>query len=623
MATLCHSHSFLSFTSHRFHLSKNHDHGPGQGRLSWKPRERPHRFTFTICACSGNKPSRSSSRRKVKSNEELGNELREFLSSVGFPEGHVPSMKELSENGRNDLANIVRRRGYKLIRELLTSSTKTVTDAFIADQSLAGQYMFFSIRSSGLISKSAIIDTFCNLKGQDKKVNKDVEEVSSSVEVPGIGNYFGSKNSHSNLISDSHSCIEIESSANSLLKERESYTLNSQYENVDNIVEDTSLSTNVSNMKNLSSGSSTDEDLNPEDSILLPIESSSDSSLKETDSFNIKGQHEKENNIAQKVSSSDVLIMENSNITLKFSEHDNMPQRTSTTTTLKEEVAKFIQNGDLDMIEGNDRLIDGAALCSDNVNEILNETADKESNGDIDGEDALEVKSRTLGAEHLEHAYDNGVYGAMISNRSALTSKQIDPTATVDYPLRGDCSDAEGLIGADFEEDLDVEINKRENQTEINHLKFMLHQKELELSRLKEQIEKEKHALSVLQTRAETEINKAQKLISEKGAELHDAEESLSGLEEVELQYSGDGEIVEVAGSFNGWHQQIKLDPQPSSSVLEPIGSRKSRLWSTVLWLYPGTYEIKFVVDGQWRIDPERESVTRGGISNNILRVQR
>ncbi|KAL5742995.1 hypothetical protein ACOSP7_029727 [Xanthoceras sorbifolium] len=520
MATLCHSHSFLSFTSHRFHLSKNHDHGHGQGRLSWKPRERPHRFTFTICACSGNKPSRSSSRRKVKSNEELGNELREFLSSVGFPEGHVPSMKELSENGRNDLANIVRRRGYKLIRELLTSSTKTVTDAFIADQSLAGQ---------------------------DKKVNKDVEEVSSSVEVPGIGNYFGSKNSHSNLISDSHSCIEIESSANSLLKERESYTLNSQYENVDNIVEDTSLSTNVSNMKNLSSGSSTDEDLNPEDSILLPIESSSDSSLKETDSFNIK----------------------------------------------------------------------------DNVNEILNETADKESNGDIDGEDALEVKSRTLGAEHLEHAYDNGVYGAMISNRSALTSKQIDPTATVDYPLRGDCSDAEGLIGADFEEDLDVEINKRENQTEINHLKFMLHQKELELSRLKEQIEKEKHALSVLQTRAETEINKAQKLISEKGAELHDAEESLSGLEEVELQYSGDGEIVEVAGSFNGWHQQIKLDPQPSSSVLEPIGSRKSRLWSTVLWLYPGTYEIKFVVDGQWRIDPERESVTRGGISNNILRVQR
>ena len=40
-------------------------------------------------------------------------------------------------------------------------------------------------------------------------------------------------------------------------------------------------------------------------------------------------------------------------------------------------------------------------------------------------------------------------------------------------------------------------------------------------------------ALSTLQTKAETEIHKAQKLVSEKDAELHDAEESLSGLEEV------------------------------------------------------------------------------------------
>lgn len=41
------------------------------------------------------------------------------------------------------------------------------------------------------------------------------------------------------------------------------------------------------------------------------------------------------------------------------------------------------------------------------------------------------------------------------------------------------------------------------------------------------------HALSVLQTKAEEEISKARKLISEKDAELHEAEESLSGLKEV------------------------------------------------------------------------------------------
>ncbi|KDO47108.1 hypothetical protein CISIN_1g0096333mg, partial [Citrus sinensis] len=42
----------------------------------------------------------------------------------------------------------------------------------------------------------------------------------------------------------------------------------------------------------------------------------------------------------------------------------------------------------------------------------------------------------------------------------------------------------------------------------------------------------------------------------------------------VEIQYSGDGEIVEVAGSFNGWHHRIKMDPLPSSSIIEPIRSR-------------------------------------------------
>ncbi|GAY65197.1 hypothetical protein CUMW_239330 [Citrus unshiu] len=31
---------------------------------------------------------------------------------------------------------------------------------------------------------------------------------------------------------------------------------------------------------------------------------------------------------------------------------------------------------------------------------------------------------------------------------------------------------------------------------------------------------------------------------------------------------------------------------------------------------------IKFIVDGQWKVDPQRESVTKGGICNNILRAK-
>ncbi|KAL6521072.1 hypothetical protein OROGR_017641 [Orobanche gracilis] len=159
------------------------------------------------------------------------------------------------------------------------------------------------------------------------------------------------------------------------------------------------------------------------------------------------------------------------------------------------------------------------------------------------------------------------------------------------------------------------------DEAEIRRLKFFLHQNELELTQLKEQIENEKQVFSLLQTKVETEISKAQNLISQKDSELHDAEETLSGLKEVEIEYSGDGATVELAGSFNGWGHKITMDLQPSSSVTDPNRSRTSRLWQAVLWLYPGVYEIKFIIDGHWTIDPLRESISWNGFENNILRV--
>ncbi|KAL2599419.1 hypothetical protein AAZV13_10G049800 [Glycine max] len=240
--------------------------------------------------------------------------------------------------------------------------------------------------------------------------------------------------------------------------------------------------------------------------------------------------------------------------------------------SLKEKVANFIQNGDLDPVEGT----------------------------------------------HLPE--DNNV----MAHGNSLTSKQVVPSGALDLdqPLWDDHLPHEDVT-THFNKDLDTEAPKVPNEIEINHLKFMLYQKESELSWLKEQIDKKKLALSVLQTKAEAEISKARKLISEKDAELHVAEGSLSELKEVQIEFCGDGDVVELAGSFNGWHHRIELDPQQSTSALDLDGSRSSRCWSTMLWLYPGVYEIKFVVDGKWITDPQRESVTRGHIRNNILRVDR
>ena len=40
------------------------------------------------------------SSRKLMSDADLCNSIREFVASVGLPEGHVPSIKELAEHGR-------------------------------------------------------------------------------------------------------------------------------------------------------------------------------------------------------------------------------------------------------------------------------------------------------------------------------------------------------------------------------------------------------------------------------------------------------------------------------------------------------------------------------------------
>ncbi|XWS59630.1 hypothetical protein CRYUN_Cryun08bG0138400 [Craigia yunnanensis] len=513
MATLFHFPTFLSLPSHKPLFSSK-----PQQCLSWKIHEYPPRRNLKIRAFSNKRPR---SGRKVKSNEELCNDIREFVAAVGLPEGHVPSIKELSQHGRNDLANLVRRRGYKLIKKLLTSSQETDIDGFIAEKSViekneaTGEYIF---------------------EGTNQKGENAIQDVSLLTEVFSTGN---------NIIgvgvdSDDHNCT----------KENTMCTSGDQKEMEDAMIEDVSPSTFLSVVENFSGSLNANPVFNTDNNTFMPVESVA------------------------------------------------MP-------TLEEEVAKFVRNGDLDAIEYN--------MCG-----MLNESGDKESKEVVETNNEVATQSMTNSQECSEHAY-----GAAITlSGSKTVAKQVAPPVAVNYlSWSHDNMEAQMLKGDDLREDLDSESTGRDNKIDINHLKFMLHQKEIELSRLKEQIEKEKIALSTLQTKAETEIHKAQKLVSEKDAELHAAEESLSGLEEVQIEYSGDGEIVEIAGSFNGWHHWIKLDPKPSSTIKNPIDSWKSKIWSTALWLYPGVYQIKFIVDGQWKIDPQRESTTNGGICNNILRT--
>jgi 1,4-alpha-glucan branching enzyme len=67
-----------------------------------------------------------------------------------------------------------------------------------------------------------------------------------------------------------------------------------------------------------------------------------------------------------------------------------------------------------------------------------------------------------------------------------------------------------------------------------------------------------------------------------------------------------------VAGTFNHW--------QPEAKTLHPAGGGR---WHKEAELPPGTYEYRFVVDGQWIPDPlAKETVPNPfGGRNSVLKV--
>jgi chromosome partitioning protein len=77
-----------------------------------------------------------------------------------------------------------------------------------------------------------------------------------------------------------------------------------------------------------------------------------------------------------------------------------------------------------------------------------------------------------------------------------------------------------------------------------------------------------------------------------------------------------DATEVRLAGDFNGW-----IPDKGVQSTVESEGS--TRVWTKVLSLPPGTYEYRYVVDGEWREDPENPLAVPGPVGgrNSILVV--
>jgi 1,4-alpha-glucan branching enzyme len=77
------------------------------------------------------------------------------------------------------------------------------------------------------------------------------------------------------------------------------------------------------------------------------------------------------------------------------------------------------------------------------------------------------------------------------------------------------------------------------------------------------------------------------------------------------INLSGAKEVI-LMGDFNNWN--------PKKHVMK---RDKNGVWNKAVLLPPGNYQYKFLVDGQWREDPQNDQICLNcfGSYNNILNL--
>ena len=73
------------------------------------------------------------------------------------------------------------------------------------------------------------------------------------------------------------------------------------------------------------------------------------------------------------------------------------------------------------------------------------------------------------------------------------------------------------------------------------------------------------------------------------------------------------GKTVFLAGSFNNWQMTTRMTYKA-----------EKKLYSCRVFLEPGDYQYKFVVDGEWRLDGSNPCFAPNGFGelNSVIRVE-
>ncbi|CAN8313149.1 unnamed protein product [Cochlearia groenlandica] len=131
--------------------------------------------------------------------------------------------------------------------------------------------------------------------------------------------------------------------------------------------------------------------------------------------------------------------------------------------------------------------------------------------------------------------------------------------------------------------------------------------KENEIMYAQNKLRSTRAKLAVLEGKMAMAIIDAQRTVREKQRKIDHASRALRLLRTASIIWPNSASEVLLTGSFDGWSTQRKMK------------KAQNGVFSLSLKLYPGKYEIKFIVDGQWKVDPLRPIVTCDGYENNLL----
>ncbi|KAG6542834.1 hypothetical protein Mapa_015738 [Marchantia paleacea] len=144
------------------------------------------------------------------------------------------------------------------------------------------------------------------------------------------------------------------------------------------------------------------------------------------------------------------------------------------------------------------------------------------------------------------------------------------------------------------------ELRDASDQLEYTENKILRTYSELTTTRAQVAALEGKHGLEIMDVFKVSDDNEKK---------IEKATTGLRSLRPARIVWPNPAKEVFLIGSFDGWNQKIKMELSGAGVFLATVP------------LHPGRYEIKFIVDGTWRVDTARPIVYGGGYENNVLTI--